>query len=106
MTTTTDAIVRNGPVLDTYRAFEKLPFGGRWLFSHAFCRKAPFFGSIRPRFDDLRPGFGRVRAPYVARSRTTSAPSTPLPAATSPRSRPERRWMPACPARTGGSPKA
>jgi hypothetical protein len=63
MTTTPDAIVRNGPILDTYRAFEKLPFGGRWLFSRALCLKAPYFGSIRPRFDDLRPGFGRVRAP-------------------------------------------
>jgi acyl-coenzyme A thioesterase PaaI-like protein len=63
MTTTPDAIVRNGPILDTYRAFEKLPFGGRWLFSRALCLKAPYFGSIRPRFDDLRSGFGRVRAP-------------------------------------------
>ena len=63
MTTSPDTIVRNGPILDTYRAFEKLPFGGRWLFSRALCLKAPYFGSIRPRFDDLRPGFGRVRAP-------------------------------------------
>jgi len=33
---------------------------GKWLFSRAVCRKAPYFGSIRPAFVELRPGYGEV----------------------------------------------
>lgn len=36
--------------------FQRLPLGLR-LFSIAVCLKAPYFSSIRPRFDQLRPGF-------------------------------------------------
>ena len=35
--------------------------GGRWLFSRIVCLKAPYFGSIRPRFVDLRPGRCELR---------------------------------------------
>ena len=35
--------------------------GGRWLFSRIVCLKAPYFGSIRPRFVDLQPGRCEVR---------------------------------------------
>ena len=30
---------------------------GRWLFSRAVCFRAPYFGTIRPRFVELRPGY-------------------------------------------------
>lgn len=30
--------------------------GGRWLFSRLVCLKAPYFASIDPRFEALRPG--------------------------------------------------
>jgi acyl-coenzyme A thioesterase PaaI-like protein len=30
---------------------------GRWLFARAVCRRAPYFGSIAPRFEQLRTGF-------------------------------------------------
>ncbi|WNL45390.1 hotdog fold domain-containing protein [Dyella sp. BiH032] len=35
--------------------------GGAWLFSRLICLKAPYFGSIRPRFMELRPGYCRIR---------------------------------------------
>ena len=35
--------------------------GGAWLFSRLICLKAPYFGSIRPRFEELRPGYCRIR---------------------------------------------
>ena len=34
--------------------------GGRWAFSRLVCLKAPYFGSIRPRFQELRPGYCRL----------------------------------------------
>jgi len=33
---------------------------GKWLFSRVVCWKAPYFGSIRPAFVELRPGYGEV----------------------------------------------
>ena len=35
--------------------------GGKWLFAQVVCRKAPYFGSIRPRFVTLQPGCCEVR---------------------------------------------
>lgn len=35
--------------------------GGRWLFTRVICWKAPYFGSIRPAFVELRPGYCEVR---------------------------------------------
>ena len=43
-------------VLQLYRRMARLP-AGKWLFSRAVCFRAPYFGSIRPTFDDLRPGY-------------------------------------------------
>ena len=34
--------------------------GGKWLFTRLVCWKAPYFGSIRPRFVELRPGYSEV----------------------------------------------
>lgn len=31
--------------------------GGKWLFSKLVCFKAPYFASIRPQFEELRPGY-------------------------------------------------
>ncbi len=33
---------------------------GKWLFSRLVCWRAPYFATIRPRFEELRPGFSRV----------------------------------------------
>jgi len=41
-------------LLSMYRRFERWPFGKR-LFARAFCRRAPYFGSIRPRVESLQP---------------------------------------------------
>lgn len=42
-------------ILSIYNRLEKLP-GGRKLFSWLVCFKAPYFGSIRPVFTELKPG--------------------------------------------------
>lgn len=46
-------------LIAAWRRCEPLPFG-RALFSRAVCWKAPYFASIRPRFEELRPNFSRV----------------------------------------------
>ena len=33
---------------------------GRWLFTRTICRRAPYFGTISPRFHELVPGFCHV----------------------------------------------
>ena len=33
---------------------------GKWLFVRAICWKAPYFSSIAPRFEELKPGYARV----------------------------------------------
>lgn len=45
------------------RMFRKLggSAAGRWLFSRFICWKAPYFGSIAPRFEVLEPGRCVVR---------------------------------------------
>ena len=45
--------------LTAWRKFESKPFG-KVLFSRFICFKAPYFGSISPRFEELRPGYARV----------------------------------------------
>jgi len=45
--------------LALWRRCEGLPFG-KWLFSRLICWKAPYFGTISPRFEELRPGLARV----------------------------------------------
>ena len=47
------------PALTAWRKFEARPFG-KALFSRFICFKAPYFGTINPRFEELRPGFARV----------------------------------------------
>ena len=46
-------------VLNLYQRLSAFP-GGRWLFTQVVCFRAPYFGSIRPRFIELRPGTARV----------------------------------------------
>ena len=45
--------------LALWKRCEGLPFG-RAVFSRLICWKAPYFGSIRPRFEEFRPGYARV----------------------------------------------
>ena len=33
---------------------------GKWLFARAVCWKAPYFSTIAPRFEELKPGYARV----------------------------------------------
>ena len=33
---------------------------GKWLFSKVICWKAPYFSTIAPRFEELRPGYAKV----------------------------------------------
>ncbi len=48
------------PLLSQYRRITRWP-GGHWLFSRAVCFKAPYFGTIAPRFVALEPGRCEVR---------------------------------------------
>lgn len=47
-------------VLEIYNRCCALPMG-KTLFSRLVCFKAPYFGSISPRFDTLEPGLCRIR---------------------------------------------
>lgn len=46
--------------LDLWQSFASRP-AGKWAFSRLLCLKAPYFGSIRPRFVELRPEYCEVR---------------------------------------------
>ncbi len=46
-------------VLDLWSKLATKPFG-KTIFSRIICWKAPYFGSISPRFVEMRPGFARV----------------------------------------------
>lgn len=46
--------------LSTWQRLSKKP-AGKWAFSRLVCWKAPYFGSIRPAFVELRPGYCEVR---------------------------------------------
>ena len=45
--------------LDIYNRVSRLPLGKR-IFSRLLCMRAPYFGTIRPRFVALRPGYGEI----------------------------------------------
>ncbi len=46
-------------VLGLWEKFSTKPFG-KAIFSKIVCWKAPYFGSIKPRFVELRPGYSLV----------------------------------------------
>lgn len=48
------------PVLALWRKTSTLP-AGKWIFSKMLCAKAPYFGSIKPRFEVLAAGRCEVR---------------------------------------------
>ena len=43
-------------IMRIYQTCEKLPMG-KIIFSKLLCYKAPYFGSIKPRFLELAPGY-------------------------------------------------
>ena len=47
-------------LLNVYNKCVKLPAGKR-IFSKLVCFKAPYFGSIKPRFIELKPGYCEIR---------------------------------------------
>jgi acyl-coenzyme A thioesterase PaaI-like protein len=47
------------PILALWQKWSARPLGKR-IFAFAVCRKAPYFGSIKPRFEELRKGYARV----------------------------------------------
>ena len=48
-----------GPVLASWQRASGSGVG-RWLFARAVCRRAPYFGTIKPIFIDLAPALCRV----------------------------------------------
>ncbi|NKC17659.1 DUF4442 domain-containing protein [Pseudoalteromonas sp. S4498] len=49
----------SAPLLKIYKRMSWLPFG-KWMFSKAVCRKAPYFGTIKPKITQLKPGVCRA----------------------------------------------
>ncbi|MBR8843858.1 hotdog fold domain-containing protein [Pseudoalteromonas sp. JC3] len=49
----------SAPLLKIYKRMSWLPFG-KWMFSKAVCRKAPYFGTIKPKIIQLKPGVCRA----------------------------------------------
>ena len=47
------------PVMSLWNTLATKPFG-KTIFSRIICWKAPYFRTIKPRFEELRPGFSRV----------------------------------------------
>lgn len=47
-------------MLSAYNALAKFRMG-KWLFSKAICWKAPYFGTIKPMFVDLKPGYCEIK---------------------------------------------
>ncbi len=45
--------------LSTWKKLKSKP-GGKWAFSKMICFKAPYFGSIKPLFDELRPEYCKI----------------------------------------------
>ena len=45
--------------LSIWKSFAAKP-DGKWAFSRLLCLKAPYFATIRPGFQELRPGFCQV----------------------------------------------
>ncbi|MET9028899.1 hotdog fold domain-containing protein [Nocardia sp. NPDC004168] len=60
MTITTDKPA--GTNLALWNTLQRLPFGN-WFFTQALCFKAPYFRSVHPLLQELRPGLCRVSAP-------------------------------------------
>ena len=45
--------------LKLYNRVKDLP-AGKWIFTKGLCIVAPYFGSIKPRFDELKPNFCQI----------------------------------------------
>ncbi len=45
--------------LDMWERLSRRPFG-KAIFSKVICWKAPYFSTIAPRFEELRPGYAKV----------------------------------------------
>jgi acyl-coenzyme A thioesterase PaaI-like protein len=55
-----------GPTLRIWQKWSGSGFG-RWLFARTVARRAPYFGTIRPRFLELRPALCKVSMPKKKR---------------------------------------
>lgn len=53
-------MTQSNVVMSAWKRMSGLP-GGKWAFSRLVCWKAPYFSSIHPKFEELRPGYCEVR---------------------------------------------
>lgn len=54
--------VGSAPTYQIWQRLQTVPLG-KWLFTRAMCFKAPYFRTVHPRIQELRPGLCRVTAP-------------------------------------------
>ena len=72
------------PISPTLAAWQKRSQSrlGRWLFTRALCRRAPYFASINPYFLELRPALCVVHIPWRRGNRGLGNTVHPLAIAT------------------------
>ena len=51
---------QNNMTMNVWHKLCNLP-AGKWMFTKLVCLKAPYFASIKPRFESLRPGYCEIR---------------------------------------------
>jgi acyl-coenzyme A thioesterase PaaI-like protein len=54
-------------VLSLWKKTSSVPVVGSRLFSFAFAQKAPYFGTIHPRFTEIRPNYAELVIPNKRR---------------------------------------
>ncbi|MBO0843606.1 MAG: DUF4442 domain-containing protein [Nocardioides sp.] len=50
-------------IYDLWKSSTKIPVVGKRAFTIGFCKKAPYFGSIHPLVNQLRPNYAEVVVP-------------------------------------------
>ncbi|RYY78883.1 DUF4442 domain-containing protein [archaeon] len=57
-------MTKMGKVLNIYKTLEPYPLG-KWLFSLLFCLAAPYFFSIKPQVNEMKPGYCKYHTNHM-----------------------------------------
>lgn len=53
-------MANENPILRKWNQLSALP-GGKWLFSQVVARKAPYFRTVHPLIEELRPNYAKLK---------------------------------------------